>query len=336
MKTIILLAGYGTRMRPHTWSRPKPILQVAGNSVIGHLLDLIHPLTQDEVIFVVGYKGDQIEEWIRNAYPHLNCRFVVQEQPLGQAHAVWLCRDYLLEDEDVVIAFGDGIVDAEFEKLPDQPPDIDGVILVKEVEDPRRFGVVKLNDEGLIVQFIEKPQDMTLRQVIVGVNWFRSGRQLFDALEVVINDGRKTMGEYFMVDAYEVMLERGQRLITQSASQWEDAGKPEAILHTNIRLLTLGLGSDDAIERSYAEGFTVVPPVYLHPTADIEAAVIGPHASIGANVVVRNAVIRRSIIDSEAHIEDAILEDALIGERARVAGRGKALFVGDDSVVDLG
>jgi glucose-1-phosphate thymidylyltransferase len=334
MKLIILLAGYGTRMRPHTWSRPKPILRVAGNTVVGHILDLMEPLTSDEVIFVVGYKGDQIEQWIRENYGHLNTHFVVQEEALGQAHAVWLCRDLLGEDE-VVVAFGDGIVSADYNAFANLAPEVDGVFLVREVEDPRRFGVVVTDDNGYIRQFVEKPEGFEHRRVIVGVNWFRSGRQLRQALDTVMAENRQTLGEYFMVDAYEVMLEQGARFITQSAAEWEDAGKPEAILQTNARLLALGYGTEDALERSYAEGFTVVPPVYIHPTANIEASVIGPYATIEAEVTVRNAIVRNSIIDPGAHVEACILDNALVGERAHVKGEGRELFVGDDSVVTV-
>lgn len=332
MKLIILLAGYGTRMRPHTWSRPKPILRVAGNTVVGHILDLMEPLTTDEVIFVVGYKGDQIERWIRHNYGHLNTRFVVQEEALGQAHAVWLCRDFLGEDE-VVVAFGDGIVSADYNAFAGPKAEVDGVFLVREVEDPRRFGVVVTGEDGYIRQFVEKPPGFEHRQVIVGISWFRSGRRLRQAVDTVMAENRQTLGEYFMVDAYEVMLEEGAKFITQPAAEWEDAGKPEAILQTNARLLALGYGTDDALERSYAEGFTVVPPVYIHPTATIDAAVIGPYATIEANVTVRHAIVRNSIIDPDARVENCILDNALVGERAQVTGEGRPLFVGDDSVV---
>ena len=333
MKTIILLAGFGTRLRPHTWSRPKPILRVAGNTVVGHILDHMADIITGEVIFVVGYRGNQIESWIRQNYPHLDTHFVVQEEALGQAHAVWLCRDHL-DDEDVVVAFGDGIIEADYKRMPD--PAADGVFLVKEVEDPRRFGVSVLDDAGYIRKFIEKPPTMEYKLAIVGVYWFRSGRYLAQAVDKVIKSERKTLGEYFMADAFQIMLEEGAKLRTMAVRQWADAGTPEAILDTNRRLLASGYGTDDALERSYADGFTVVPPVYIHPAADIEASVIGPYATIEARVKVRSAVIRSSIIEPGAVIKDCVLENALIGENSEVIGQGKAIFVGDNSSVDVG
>lgn len=333
MRVIILLAGYGTRMRPHTWSRPKPLLKVAGNTVVGHLLDLMHEITTEEVIFVVGYKGPQIEEWIRENYPHLDSHFVVQEQALGQAHAVWLCKEFL-DETDVVLAFGDGIIRADFAGLPD--PEADAVLLVKEVEDPRRFGVAVVDEDGWITRFIEKPPTMEHKLAVAGITWFRSGQRLLEALDTVIRQERQTLGEYFMADAYEELLESGAKLRTKSLISWEDAGTPEAILSTNARLLSTGYATGDALERGYAEDFTVIPPVYLHPTADIEASVVGPYASIDAGVKIRSAIVRNCIIDPGAEIDNCVLENALVGENSRVVGRSKTLFVGDDSTVELG
>ncbi len=336
MKVIILLAGYGTRMRPHTWSRPKPLLKVAGNTVVGHLLDLMHEITTEEVIFVVGYRGEQIENWIRENYPDLNTHFVVQEEAKGQAHAVWLCQDYLKDDSEVMIAFGDGVVEAAYADIAGQGAGSDAVFMVKEVEDPRRYGVAVLDDDGYITEFIEKPSSMEHRLAIAGIYWFRSSTYLYESLDAVIQQKRKTLGEYFMADAFQVMLEEKAKLRTMEVEQWADAGNPEAILQTNARLLSVGFASADALERSFAEGFTVIPPVFIHATADIESAVIGPHASIDAGVRITNAVVRNSIIDTGAEINNCVLDSALVGERAKVTGRGKALFVGDNSFVDLG
>ncbi|MEW5989378.1 MAG: nucleotidyltransferase family protein, partial [Chloroflexota bacterium] len=224
MKVIILLAGFGTRMRPHTWSRPKPLLKVAGNTVVGHLLDLMRDVTTEEVIFVVGYKGEQIEAWIRQNYPHLKTHFVTQADPRGQAHAVWLCRDYLQEDHDVVVAFGDGIIDADYAHFA--ADHADGVLLVQEVDDPRRFGIAMRDENGYVTRCVEKPVTTDQKMAIVGINWFRSGRQLLGALETVLQNENPFKGEYWMVDAYNVMLEQGARFVTRPVLEWEDAGTP--------------------------------------------------------------------------------------------------------------
>ncbi|MCA9971419.1 MAG: NDP-sugar synthase [Anaerolineales bacterium] len=337
MKIIIPLAGYGTRMRPHTWSRAKPLLHVAGHTIIGHLLDLMAALTEapgNEVIFVVGYKGDEIEAWLRENYPRLAMRFVVQEEALGQAHAIWVARQHLDSDEDVLIAFGDGIVDAAYAEIPD--PAVDGVLLTQEMPDPRTFGVVVTDAAGYVTDFIEKPAGFEHRDVIAGIYWFRNGRSLVRALDTVIQDGRQTKGEYYLVDAYHVMMEQGARFKTRPTIIWLDAGKPDFMLEANQRLLGLGYGAtEDIIDRSYAMDFTALPPVFLHETAVVDASVIGPYVSIGPNVTIKNSVIRNSIIDAGAHVENCFLEDSLIGENARVVGKRATLFVGDNSRVSV-
>lgn len=333
MKVIILLAGYGKRMRPHTWSRPKPLLKVAGNTIVGHLIELLSEILTEEVIFVVGYKGDQIESWIRENYPQLDSHFVIQEQALGQAHAVWLCKDYI-DSKELVVAFGDGIIEADYSNF--EHADADVVLLVKQVEDPRRFGVAAVDESGLVTQFIEKPETKENKLAVAGVTWFRNGQQLYQAIDNVIKEGRQTLGEYFMADAYEYMLDQGVKIRTKELIQWADAGTPESLIATNARLLSVGFGSEDALERSFNDGFTVIPPVYLHPSANIESAVIGPYASIDANARVYNAIVKNSIIDPGAVVQDCVLDEALVGENAKVIGQPKALFVGDNSEIMLG
>ena len=331
MKVIIPLAGYGTRMRPHTWSRAKPLLNVAGKTVIGHLLDQMAAITTEEVIFVVGYKGDEIETWIRAHYPHLDSHFVVQSEPLGQAHALWLCRDFMVGE--VLIAFGDGIVKAEYQDIADDR--VDAVMLVQEVEDPRKFGVVVVDEQGIVQELVEKPHTKAHKLVAAGIHWFKNGRLLAQALHTVISEERQTKGEYYLADAYQVLFEQGAKVSTKPTIFWLDAGNPENILATNARLLGLGYGTAEAIERSYAEDFTVLPPVFLHETAVIERSVIGPYASIEAEAIIKDSIIRNSLIDAAAQIENCILDEALVGERTQIKGQSLKLFVGDDVKIEL-
>lgn len=322
-------------MRPHTWSRPKALFNVAGNTVIGHLLNLMSALTErndTEMIFVVGYKGNEIEKWLREHYPQLNMHFIVQEKALGQAHAIWLCRGFMDEDE-LLIASGNSIVDADYAGIAE--PGVDGVCLVQPVEDPRNFGVVVVGEKGFVSDFIEKPATMEHKLAIAGIYWFNDGRQLRQALDIVISQEPQTRGEYYLADAYRVLLQQGARIITKPAVLWLDAGNPENVLAANARLLSLGYGTVEAIERSYAEDFTVLPPVFLHESAVIERAVLGPYTSVEANATIRNAIIANSIIDAGAHVESCILAHALVGENARVVGKSIGLFIGDDSIVEL-
>ena len=243
MKTIILLGGYGTRMRPHTWSRPKPLLNVAGHTVLGHILDLMKAVTTDEVIFVVGYRGEQVVEWVQEQYPHLNAHFVVQEEALGQAHAVWLCRDFLENDPaELLVTFGDGLIDADFSDLATiaTARDAEVILYVQEEKDPRDFGVAVLDTQGYVTHFIEKPEDDTHRQVLVGVNYFKNGQTLFKAADRVIQNRQQTLGEFYMADIYAQMIKDGRRIITRPVRQWSDTGQLRTILATNSRMLAIG------------------------------------------------------------------------------------------------
>ncbi len=333
MKVIVLLAGYGKRMRPLTWSRPKPLLKVAGKTIVGHLIDLLSVILTEEVIFVVGYRGRQIESWIRENYPQLDSHFVIQEEALGQAHAVWLCKDYI-DDQQLVVAFGDGIIEADYSNF--SHPAADVVLLVQTVEDPRRFGVAVIDESGFVTQFIEKPESKENKLAVAGVTWFRNGNQLYNAIDNVIKEERKTLGEYFMADAYEYLLNQGAKVRSMELIQWADAGTLESILSANARLLSAGYATSDALERSFNDGFTVIPPIYLHPLAEIESAVVGPYASIDENAKINNAVVRNCIIDSGAVVQDCVLDMAMVGENARVIGQPKALFLGDNSDIMIG
>lgn len=333
MKVIIPVAGFGTRMRPYTWSRAKALLHVAGNTVIGHLLNLMSAITTEEVIFVVGYKGDEIEAWIREHYPHLDTHFIEQKELLGQAHALWLCREFMDESE-LVIAFGDGIVQARYTELPDPAADV--VMLVQEVDDPRKFGVVATDEKGFVTELIEKPDHDRYKQAIAGIHWFKHGRLLGEALDNIIRNDRKTKGEFYLADAYQVILEQGKKVKTDDVTFWLDAGNPENVFETNERLLGLGYGTPDAIDRSYAEDFTCLPPIFLHEEAEVDASILGPYVSIGPGAVIKNCIIKNSIIDAGAYLENCVLDGALIGENVTLTGKAVSLFIGDDSQVEIG
>lgn len=333
MKVIIPLAGFGTRMRPHTWSRPKALLWVAGNTVLGHILEQIKLLLTDEVIFIVGYRGDEIRTWVQENYPNLDAHFVVQEQPLGQAHALWLCRDFL-DDSPVFMTFGDGIIDADYAALAES--EADGIALVEEIDDPRTFGVAIVDDEGWVSRIVEKPDSLEHKLAVVGAYWFKNGNQLKHALDRTLEEKLQTKGEYYLADALGLLLADGFKLGTLMTQFWFDTGTPENILETNQRLLGLGYGSEDAIDRSYGEEFTAMPPVFIHETAVVEHCVVGPYVSIGAGVTLKRSIVRHSIIDANSVVTDMQLENSLIGENVEIKGNVQTVFVGDNSKINKG
>ncbi|HEY1410077.1 MAG TPA: NDP-sugar synthase [Promineifilum sp.] len=334
MKVIVLMGGYGTRMRPHSWSRPKPVMQVGHNTVLGHILDQMAGLTTGEVILVVGYLGEQIEAWAREHYGHLDLHFVYQHEPLGQAHALWLCRDRL-DAGEVIVSLGDIIIEADFAQIaPIAGSHADAVFQTMEIDDPRRYGCLTVNQEGMIDRIVEKPHSGDFRLALAGVYWFRDGRRLGQTLDQSIENGRRTNNEYFLADAFQLMLERGDRIGVQPIRSIVDVGSPANRLAANRVILERhpDRGPGTSLQLNHV---TVVPPVYIHPAAAVECSTIGPFATIGAGARIRQSVIAGSIIDPGATVEGSVLRDSIIGANAVVTGQTQTLILGDDSIVGV-
>ena len=326
MNVVILLAGYGTRLRPHTYTRPKPLITVAGKPVLGHILDGIRNVAIEKMAFVVGYLGDQFEPYVRANYPDVHAEYIVQREANGQATAVLLASEAV--SEPTAIIFGDTVTDADLSKLDGM--DADGVVYVREVEDPRRFGVVQVGADGCVERVIEKPASMENRLALIGAYYVRDASRLMNACRALVERNIQTRGEYYLADALNLMIEDGARFRTIRADVWLDCGKPDAVLETNRWLLAHG--RDNSAEYPSGE-YVVVPPVNIHPSAKIQRSVIGPNASIGADCVIYDSVIRESIVDTGAHVSEHVLANSLIGRDAILIGRPHKFNVGDSSVV---
>ena len=327
MQVIIPVAGRGTRLQPHTFSKPKPLVACAGKPVLGHILDKLVDLDVEDIVFIVGHLGEQIEQYVEPNY-NLKAHYVVQEELKGQAHAIRLTRDLI--HGPVLIIFVDTIFETDLAKLTSIQSD--GVIHVKEVDDPRRFGVVTVGDDGYITRFVEKPSTPVSNLAVVGVYFIRDHAAMFNAIDELIERDIQTKGEYFLADAFQLMVERGAKLEAWTIPVWEDCGTPEALLQTNRYLLKNGRANDS--EASYP-GTLIVPPAYIHPTAKIDGSVIGPYATISAHCEVHHAIIRDSIVDEESDIHDIILDQSLIGKRALVQGQHHKMNVGDAASVEI-
>ncbi|MGD8602984.1 MAG: sugar phosphate nucleotidyltransferase [Anaerolineales bacterium] len=328
MKIVIPLAGYGTRLRPHTWSKPKPLVNVAGKPVLGHVLDMFKDLPKiDEVIFIVGYLGEQVEEYVSEAYPDLNARYVIQDEMLGQSHAIWLARDGLTGP--MIMAFVDTLIETDLSQLSNEKAQ--AVAWVKEVEDPRRFGVVVLGADGKVEKLIEKPSDMNNNLAVVGFYYFYKAEDLIAAIETQMEEGDQLKGEWYLADAINFMLDHGLDMRVEPVEVWKDCGKPEPLLDTNRYLLEHGRDNSDRAAQK--EGNVILPPVYVDPSATIEQSVIGPHVTIGADCVIKRSLLQNSIVEAGSHITDSNLSGSLVGRDARVFGRSRSLNVGDSSEV---
>lgn len=331
MKVVIPLAGYGTRLRPHTYTKPKPLINVAGKPVLGHLLDKLSELEISEYIFVVGYLGDQIADYISSHY-NVPAQYVEQREMLGQSHAIYLAKEHLNIDEPVFIVFGDHIFETDFALI--KQPKSDAVIYVKEVDDPRRYGVVMMNDNGEIIKFVEKPDVPPSRLAVIGLYYINNGKKLVDALDWQINvANRKTKNEYYIADALQYLVDGGMTFLPETVSNWLDCGNPDAVLAANQYLLGAG-GLDNSSQIQMPDAI-IVPPVRIHPSATVSHSVVGPNVTISANCQVTGSIIRDSIVGENAVIADALLTHSLIGQNASVNGQYNTVNVGDSSSVGM-
>lgn len=324
MKAIIPLAGFGTRLRPHTYTKPKPLISVAGKPVLGHILDKLVGLDVEEIIFIIGYLGDQISDYVTANY-HFPSRYIEQKELKGQAHAIYLAKEHA--SGPVLIIFVDTIFETDLNLLAQEPAD--GIIYVKEVEDPRRFGVAII-ENGYITTLVEKPSTPVSNLAVIGLYYVKDSRRLMTCIAELMRKDIKTKGEYFLADAFQLMINQGSRFAARTVEVWEDCGKPETVLHTNRYLLEHGGAQEIETENS-----VLIPPVYIEKTAAIKDSVIGPYVSVAGGAKIVRSIIRDSIINERAQIEDANLSQSLIGKDAYVRGSFERLNVGDSSQVDF-
>ena len=332
-KIFVPMAGWGTRMRPHTWSKPKPLVSVAGKTSLEHLLDMFNtvPATVSvEFVFIVGpYLGElQVPPFVRENYPGMKAHFVVQNEMKGQSHALWLAREFL--HGPMIVCFSDTLLETDFSFLADEEADV--VAWVMPMPDPRRFGVAELDEEGWVTRFIEKPESMDNNLVVVGCYYFKSGEKLCAAIEKQMERNITLKGEFFLTDTITLMIEDGARVRTRTAESWLDTGTIDATLDTNKILLE---GKANKKKDETLNGVEIIAPSFIHPSAEIQNSVIGPYSSIGANCKIVNSKIEESIVEADCEIQDAVLCRSLVGIKATIRGRGDGqviqLNVGDNS-----
>jgi len=271
--------------------------------------------------------GDQIAEYVDTHYTFPVTRYVEQRELKGQAHALWLARDYL--SGPLFIIFVDTIADGSLDVV--RSTDADGIAFVKEVEDPRRFGIAMTDEEGRIVRFVEKPDTMEHRLALIGLYWLREGRQLVEAIEELLVRDIQTKGEYYLADALQLMIDRGALFRPQEVDVWKDCGTIEATLDTNRYLLAHGAANDGRF--SFPQG-VVIPPSYVGEGVTIERAVVGPYATVLDGAVIRDALVRDAIVGEGTTIESALVEHSIIGPKARVRGTFQRLNIVDTSWVE--
>jgi len=325
MKAIIPMAGSGTRLRPLTHSKPKALLNVGSKPILSHITDILIPMGCDHLVLIISTEGERIPRFVRSHYPDLKVDVIIQEERLGLGHAVNLAEN-ICRDGELIVMYGDTIIDGNFKGFIDRSSD--AVIAVKEVEDPRRFGVVCVEKEK-IVKFVEKPSDPVSNLAIVGFNYFRTPGILFDSLGELISGNFRTKGEFQITDAFQMMVERGSEMKAFTIDGWFDCGTPETLLETNRYMLkkeSWSYKGHDSI---------IIPPVFVPESASISKSIIGPYVSVGEDAVIEKSIISDSIIGCGASVSYACLNGSLIGDDAQVSERPRRLTIGDNSSIDF-
>jgi glucose-1-phosphate thymidylyltransferase len=323
MRAIIPVAGVGSRLRPHTYSVPKVMLNVAGKPIIGHILDKIIEAGFDEATIIVGYLGEMIKEYALKNYK-IKFDFVEQEERLGLGHAIYLSR-HTFSSNPILIILGDTIFDVDLKSMITNQQTQIGV---KYVDDPRRFGVAETSNER-ITHLAEKPENPKSNLAIVGLYYITRPQVLVGCLEEMILSNTRTKDEFQLTDALQMMIERGEQMKPYLVEGWFDCGKPETLLATNQHLLGL-LPIPPPLK-----GVVIRPPVFISKESKVSNAIIGPNATIADNAFVENSIICNSIIGEGATVVNSLLEESLIGTNAVVRGNYKRINIGDSSELEF-
>ena len=319
MRAIIPVAGVGSRLRPHTYTVPKVLLNVAGKPIIGHILDKVIENGFTEATIIIGYLGDKIKEYVLKNYA-IKVDFVEQEERLGLGHAIYLSR-HTISRQPILIILGDTIFDVNLTSMMASEYTALGV---KEVEDPRRFGVAE-TENGFIKRLVEKPETPASNLAVVGLYFIRQPQILIECLKELIKANTRTKGEFQLTDALHMMIERGEKMKTFAVDGWFDCGKPETLLSTNRHLL------NTYRQPAPIESVVIRPPVFISPKAVVKNSIIGPFSTVAEGANVENSVVENSIISEDAMVVDALLRDSIVGSNAIVRGTFKRIKIGDSS-----
>lgn len=329
MRIIVPMAGMGKRMRPHTLTVPKPLIPIAGKPIVQRLVEDIAKVCHEpieEVTFIIGQFGEQVEKDLKKVAEKIGAKgnIVYQDEALGTAHAILCAKDSL--EGKVVVAFADTLFKADFEL----DTNADGTIWVQRVEDPRPYGVIKLNEENEITDFVEKPEEFVSDLAIIGIYYFRDGAYLRDELQYLLDNDIKDKGEYQLTNALENMKNKGTKFIPAVISEWLDCGNKNATVYTNQRYLEY-IKDEEGLVASSAklENSVIIPPVYIGENVQITNSVVGPHVSIGNNTSVTNSVVSNSIIQESTSLKNGNVANSMLGNFVSYEGRQTDLSLGD-------
>lgn len=325
------MAGAGTKLRPHTYTQPKALIPIAGKTILSFIVDQLEEAGITEYIFIVGYLGEKIHEYVKNVYPHLTTHFVYQNERHGTGHALKLTQD-LVQNDELMVILGDTICEYDVKEVVNSPHSMLGI---KKVDDPRNFGVAEINDSDVVERVVEKPAIPKSNMALVGIYKIKNSCLLFECLNQLFYDDIKTNGEYNLTDALQCMIKKGEKFASFKVKNWFDCGKKETLLESNATLLKKFGGSTSSENHGY-ENTIIIEPVSIAPGCSIRNCIIGPHVAIGSNTSVQYSIVRDSIIGSYTSLHEVVLDNSLIGSDASVKGLSRSLNIGDNTEIDFG
>lgn len=331
MKAVIPVAGAGTQLRPLTYTQPKPMIPVAGKPIIAFIMDQLIEAGIRDFVFILGYLGDKIRNYVENNYPDIKSEFVFQEKRLGLGHAIFTAKECIAEQDEILIMLGDTILDIDMDAMLSSQG---SCLAIKKVRDPRNFGVVEFGRNGEVTKVVEKPQIPKSNMALVGMYKIAEVGALLDSLDHLIMNEQKTHGEYHLTDALMMMIDGGINFTCIEADNWFDCGKKEILLETNAKLLD---------RQPHTERPTpvfvntiIIEPVYIGKDCQISNSIIGPHVTIGDNTIMDYSIVKESIIGNYAMIKEVVLENSVVGNDAAIHGLCQSLNIGDNTEIDFG
>ncbi|QHT70572.1 NTP transferase domain-containing protein [Rhodocytophaga rosea] len=332
MKIIIPMAGMGKRMRPHTLTIPKPLIPIAGKPIVQRLVEDIAKVCNqpvDQVAFIIGDFGKEVEKQLLSIAESVGAKGTIhyQDEPLGTAHAI-LCAKEALEG-NVVIAFADTLFKADFTLDVTK----EGIIWVQKVEDPRPFGVVKLNAQNEITEFVEKPETFVSDLAIIGIYYVKDGANLRKELQYLIDNNIKDKGEFQLTNALENMKQKGIKFMPGQVTEWLDCGNKDATVYTNQRYLEYIKDTQLVDGSAQTNNSVVIPPVYIGKNVKIQNSVVGPYVSVGDGSSIQDSVVKNSIIQKNTSVINANISNSMLGNFVKFEGKSSDLSVGDYNVI---
>lgn len=333
MKIVVPVAGLGSRLKPHTFTVPKPLMEVAGKAIIDYVINDCLKLNPDEMIFVVGYKKESIQNYITKKYPKLNCSFVYQEVRDGDGSAIRLALEKVKGDDELFIIFGaDTMVDFNYSSILKNKKNVESLIVGMEVDNPENYGIMNVDKNLEIYQVEEKPKNPKSNLAIIGAYYFKSLKKVKEHLNYFYENKITVKNEYKIVQVIEKYIENKKLSIKAiKTKMWFDCGRPEVLLAANRYFLEKKSNNKIKIRGKSV----IIPPSFVAKTAKIENSVIGPYASIGEGVSVKDSVIKNSTISHDAKVQNLILKDSIVGREAVLFGRPSRINVGEKSEITL-